>query len=97
MKRIKVRYQGTNYVFEVYATTINRANIFFVKALDKEVKKWLIEDHFFVVASANPLEQYFLNAIKNTREEAEFKGKIADAVLADFFAEGAVAKGSSLN
>lgn len=97
MKKLDVRYQGNNYSFEVYGTTIIGANIFFVKAEDKAVKQWLIEDHFFVVASQNPGDQYFLNAIKNTKEEAEFKGKIADAVLADFFAEGYVKNLSEVN
>lgn len=88
MKEVKISYKGKTYVFEFYGTTISGANIFFVKAKDKEVVKWLIEDHFFIVASPEPGQEYLLNAIKNTKEEAELKGIIANAILAEFYAEG---------
>jgi hypothetical protein len=81
MHKIKITFNGKQYQFRYYWTTINVENIYFVRTDDKEAIRIMVEDHFFITFDIRGQSPFQFNCISGEKEEMDFKMAIATEIL----------------
>lgn len=82
MKKIEITFKAKKYDFTYYESWMDTGHhLFCVITNNKEAISILQLDHFFIDIDIVGSGQYFINIIKNTPEEVEFKSVIAHEVV----------------